>query len=160
MKARYPLQRSLAFWAGLLVMGFLAWAWQDSWRWESVLLCRSWACGSDWGGVVVVRANGMLTPGVEVHRSRSMAPAGADVWQRPFFLQSEDVFTRVPVWSRTDEIAGKRSFYELSRLELKHEPLGNYRGYVPYWLVMMVAGAGWVGVLVWRGRMCRVSGER
>ncbi len=163
MRARYPLLRSPVFWVGLWLMGFLAWAWRDSWRWNPGVLCGSWACESEWGGVVVLRANGMLSPGVEFYRSPSMAPADAEVWQRPFFLKSEGVFTQVPVWTRRDELAGMRSFYELSRLELRHEPLGYYRVYVPYWLLMMVAEVLWVGVLVWRGRRwkrCQVISEQ
>lgn len=134
-------------------MVFLAWAWRDSRVHDSWLLCQRHAWRSGWDGVILTRWNGVISPEVEVARvARGEEGRERDFLQQPFFLRAEGEFTAVPVWSRKEETAGMRSLYELSRLEMRHEPVGTWQLYVPYWLMMVVVALGCGGILGWRVR--------
>jgi hypothetical protein len=144
------LLRSLVFWGGLLVMGFIVWAWRDSWRYDSYLLCRSYSWKSAWGGVVVLHGHGLLADPVETGRERKAGREGRDFLQRPFFVRAEGIDGESPLWTRRGPIPEYPSFHEYTREEMRTEPLGTWVLYAPYWLLMGIAGALWAGLLVWR----------
>ncbi len=148
------LRRSFAFWAGVLVMGFLAWAW-----WDSLGHGSRWAAGnyevhSSRGGVLLLRNDRPSAQGID------RGPLGwkreGDLFPRPFMMRGQGV----PDTQVCATVSGD-TLQEIYREVMPYKSRAAWVAYVPYWLMVVVAGAGWSGLMMWsawRRRMALVPG--
>lgn len=137
------LRRSLIFWAGVLVMGFLAWAWRDSLHYESFYMRGGYVAASSWGGVAVLRDQSLPSDYGRV-RGRRIHPLY--LLQRPFFLRGQGK-------TGSQEDAGKSPYLDVrQRRDLQNQPPGVWILYLPYWLLLGVVGLAWMGMMIWRAR--------
>jgi hypothetical protein len=145
---RFGLQRSLIFWAGVLMTVFIGWAARDSRRYGSGVIVGDYGLGNAGGGVLVQRNHGFASRPWET--VRNPAPVMREVLEGPFFLRGEDKpmppdFLPQPTWTFHDLYENVMSFQERKDWAL----------FFPYWLLWMVMGVVWVVLLVWRQRRGR-----
>lgn len=148
---RVKLRRSLGFWAGLLVMGFLAWAWWDSCRYDSHYVSGDLGCVgvSSFGGVSLYRDESITSSSGD--RTRNGGER-RDLLERPFFLRGLNM---PPPMEEPGLSSFSPSLYEQYREVMESMPPRVWVVFVPYWLMLVVAGLGWSGMLLWRARRLR-----
>ena len=154
------LHRSIVFWAGLLVMGFLGWAWRDSMRGQTFVRVGTFNASSLWGGLILENspyAGARITdtefargpvpqylriqlerfPGVCFHGAGESTPEAPQSVRE--IIEKGNTLT-MDAWLRT-------SVYPLRK--------GHWICFLPYWVLMLVCAVGWVGLLGWRTRRRR-----
>jgi hypothetical protein len=124
-----PIYRWKSFWLGILILGFLGWAWARSMSWESYLnwgteTNGAWVFTSGTGEVLL----GWLGHGLEptfmlglVHEQFEVYPPGEASW----FPRFAEVYSEPP-FSRGIKVA--------------------------HWFLMLVFLVTWLGWLFWRVR--------
>ncbi|QJE99125.1 hypothetical protein [Luteolibacter luteus] len=148
--------RSLIFWAGLLVMGFLTWAWWDSCRMFTGMAKRDWAVSNRDAGVLVTMKGPEASPRLMTDRVHGRSMHGALDFPLPFILRGgvamEASDPSVPAKAGKDRQAMKRHWQRTMAVM----PRGMVACFVPYWLMMAVVMVVWLGLLKWRaGRSAR-----
>lgn len=154
-----PVHRRKSFWLGILVMGFLSWAWWDSTQWESSLRygrmslrhAGSGTCLADDGRAMSVEPRWGRKPvdpeEVEWSKVRCDAPEVLRVREDPAPLKVDwllDEMEKAPVTRN----AATKHFTWMLAFPVK----GAWAVYVPHWLVMVCFLIPWSGFLVWRWR--------
>ena len=168
-----PMHRSIIFWSGLLVIGFLGWAWWDSERhWSSADGGRYWG-RSAWGGVFI-GSRGEVPPGgtgvwppptsrpLSFTRRPSSAtlPHAPETFAPPLFFrveglpaaESEAAIARI----REHDVTEAPSPFTVREqiilsLSFMNNP-GTWTLFLPYWLIIAAAVLPWSVLLVWRAR--------
>lgn len=143
------LRRSFAFWAGVLVLGFLAWAWWDSLHYGSRWAAGNYEGHSSRGGVLLLRNDRPSAPGID--RGPLWGNAASPL-PRPFLMRGQGVPD-----TQTCATVNGDTLQETYREVMPYKSRGAWVTYVPYWLMVAVAGAGWGGVMMWRVRRARVA---
>jgi hypothetical protein len=148
---RFKLQRSLVFWAGVLMTVFIGWAAWDSWEHVSVGRMGSCAVGSIGGGVVVGRDRGAGGGRSFWHADRNPAPALKREPGSPLLFLGKGLGSRLAV----DETRVEHVFARWENSARK----GDWVLFIPYWLLWMAKVVVWVVLLVWRQRRGRGAME-
>ena len=152
MKWRW--HRSLVFWAGLLVMGFISWAWVDSWWTVSGLSNGNLTVASTESGVFFgsnARRANKSWDAVREHRPPLFPPLKLSL---PFILSGTGVD------SMHHEKFVKRSAPDLrTHFEevMRFRRANSIMIYMPYWLVMVAASMLWLPLLAWRWRKVKCA---
>ena len=127
-----PLHRWKSFWLGVLVLGFLGWAWVRS---------RSWLDGFLW-----VSGSNLMTGGQH---------AGAVSWawdsSRLPFLDPLFEWRHEPVSSVGEPLIPRALVWETYP--------GQAQLTVAHWFLMLVFLMSWAGFLAWRWRRVRATGQ-
>ena len=154
MKPR-PLLRSITFWCGILVMGFICWAWRDSQRASSFV---SWSSGE------VRLLEGSLglqySPGLQVPktpRGRAEIVRGDQEFRsfpfpRPRFARGGEPS------SASDPIDGEPpepTLQDAILLGMSFRPASWWVLFIPFWMILLAVALPWVGLLLWRARRIR-----
>jgi hypothetical protein len=144
------LHRSLVFWAGVIVMGSIVWAWRESTRTFATLVG---------GRAVIMSACSGLTIGSSSATGRGFRfkhgdlppetmAEGVIIFHAPVFLRStgqaetEDM-ERLMQGSRIER------YFFVSTLLGKQ---GDWRLYIPYWLILTIVMITWSARLGWLWR--------
>lgn len=144
-----PLYRSITFWSGLLVMGFICWTWWYSMRFQ---------VHASWGRSSSITAYGHLgwlySPSIlpqnfsySVDFSGPASPGEPSSFGWPALLKGLNYDTsslpELPdgAWSFADHM--ERSFALSSGLDARMLIL-------PHWLLLLAVAVPWVGLLLWR----------
>lgn len=153
MPVKLALHRSTTFWAGLLAMGFVCWAW-----WDSSRASNMWGRG-DW-----------LLTHCESQVSLGHIQLGKHGWFS--FADSEAASNRMqlrrPV--RVRHLGG--NFWNDEQVQLS-EPYSeipdpddlwllmgrkdNWQLFIPHWLILLAVALPWLGLLFWRARRRRTA---
>jgi hypothetical protein len=144
------LHRSIVFWSGLLVMGFILWAWRDSYRYNSSYILFRLSYSNAAGGVWLER-DGISSAGWI--GSRHVGPrvglhAEPNLFQRPFFLRGQDQ----PRPLGEDGTIFSPSNHETKTSALCYYPSDLWVLSIPHWLILLTVAALWLGLLFWRAR--------
>ncbi|QJE99127.1 hypothetical protein [Luteolibacter luteus] len=148
MKWRW--HRSLIFWSGLLVMGFINWAWWDSCRMITGIGGHGWTMASADAGLLVSKVDPLEAPGFGANREKSESLTKAWDLSLPFIVEGGGAEPmKQPAW--VEEPRGPGQSLE-SRWEeiMAIAPAGMMTAYVPYWLVMISVALLWLSGLAWR----------
>ena len=144
------LHRSLTFWAGLLTIIFLVWAWWDSrdhtsWiRWKQLSACNSGE------GALICREAGATTAFDTGRRFLGGSSRSPVLDFRPPFL----VFSQ-GLDPQSSMIAN--SMKEAHQLMVNVSPPGSWYLYIPHWLILLPIITTW-SLLLWRaGRHRRAA---
>ena len=133
-----PLYRWKSFWFGLLVLGFLGWAWRDSFtRYTSVIAMRASASQAAGGIVFVYRP---ATSPFRILQSREALAIYAPEGRLRGFSSPQAGDPPVP----------------LCPPFLRHEQAGLF---VPHWFLVLLFFIPWVSFLAWRWRQQRKQTE-
>lgn len=158
MKGR-AIYRWKSFWLGVLVMGFLSWAWWDSLHWKTWLSYGESTLCHAGSGICLANREEVL----ESHLEREAVDPKEAVWSEarldaPDVLHvSADERQYSSYYAREEWMGGTRPvarnaaaahFY----MALLFPVAGAWAVYLPHWLVMVCFLAVWSGFLVWRWR--------
>lgn len=162
---KLALHRSITFWSGLLVMGFIVWAWRDSREFSSGVALRKFTVAHGGNGITIWTRGDR--PDWWRVRSRNKFIAGP-CCPPPLFIRNEDAVREV-FGERGPQTRGidldaistqNLDAYNRTMTTWRHylvfKMAMNYHGpwqaFVPHWLLLSVAAVLWVALLAWRGR--------
>lgn len=143
---RFGLQRSVIFWAGVLMTVFIGWAVRDSRERMAVVKVGPCQLMSVCGGVALLRTD-PLPGGSFWYTGHAPAPLVRRGFEDPFFLRGREEFT---AGNRPIEDEGSYQDYAANMLLSWRKD--EWMFFVPYWLLWMMMGVLWVVLLVWRQR--------
>jgi hypothetical protein len=132
------LHRSMTFWFGILVMGFIAWAWWDSGRYQSAAVCRKIEIENFDDGVRISHNTDDYYQMVDSE--------GFDQWRYPAAILARKLKAGSlprPHFERFDD---QGSFPFVAR------PPGDWDLFLPHWLLLLEAALLWGALLAWRAR--------
>jgi len=141
------LIRWKSFWLGILVLGFLGWAWVDSFRHEATVAEGTWNVSSATGGVM------MFAFGHPVYDFKmEYDPIQSDWYAEWSAIQPLFWFQRPePVDGNWHERAvAARNARELYPAYMENWPLSRWMVFIPYWFILLVACIPWAAFLAWR----------
>ena len=173
------LQRSITFWSGLLVMVFIGWAWRDAqehyWRWEQ----GDWVGSSIFGGVVVERDTSTWRCFAWSGRGENPPDSEVQAFPRPSleFGGARDPLTDILELMNKQRDEGDEDRISFSTgmptggLEevlgvikgaldrmygaMDYRARGDWRLFLPHWLVLLGFAGMWAALLAWRARRRR-----
>ena len=144
---KLALHRSLTFWSGLLVIGFVSWAWWDSLTWmNSVSQAGRLSAYTGYGGLCA-ESNDFRSPTTEYGRAKLPRPElahAAGIFQAPFFVRG----TGRGASTRTNSKTLREESYRFSDVQ----SVKSWRLFIPFWLILLAVAAPWLGLLLWRAR--------
>lgn len=150
---RYPLHRSLVFWGGILVMGFVVWAWWDSGRNTVRLFARDYSLDARNSGVSVIHHGG-FDAGFTMFRFAMSGPEAEKMrLARPGFVR----------WERhgAHRLQQKEPMDPALRQQVTFAMWGwaslgdGWICFIPHWLMLTGTAAVWLAVMAWRVRRWR-----
>ena len=157
------LIRWRSFWLGILVLGFLGWAWRDSlshtfgFQWKQLTVANN-----SGGGVLVLRkAGGKWRWRVE----RGGASRYPSHWDPPaFFVQpflvgvSRSPNAEVSALTVTEELDRASNPKEWAQAVVNEFRSGSWALFAPYWLLILLFLVPWTAFLAWRWqRQCNLT---
>ena len=146
------LWRSLVFWGGLVVMGFVGWAWRDSIGAERGLRKTPFSLESTGGGVCLQRCDRSWLEPRPVYFSRKRPEqVHWGWWPRPGYVRFDSAEQVARAMRSAKGEGHGMNIILFNILDLGHSgDLGDWFVFVPYWLLMLVAMVLWAAALVWR----------
>jgi hypothetical protein len=138
---KFTLHRSIIFWAGILVIAFIGWAWIDSRSHQSRILGLQLSAASTNHGIFITRQAGATS---DFSAYRAPSRSSNEPYRAPFLVRSRATNPEIP-----DVIP---SLKEWSQIMADHFPLGTWTFYLPYWLILLALPIPWVLLLLWRAR--------
>lgn len=146
---KWKLHRSFIFWAGLLVLAFIAWAWQDSGHMFSAAMRGEWRVSSSRSGIQIARLpfNDAI---LQADRSEAEFETPTPTFAPPFIvhgLGEED--GGIDSWL-SESVEEKPDFRSELQFELKYLPVECWTLHAPYWLIMIAVALLWLLLLAWR----------
>lgn len=146
MKPR-PLYRSLTFWSGILVMGFICWAWWHSYFFQPFYNNRGLGISNMGGGVSLGRVTHYLGTGRGVpkfsssYRQETLPP--------PLLIRGDSTEQKAQPLLR-EPFTIRESYASAA----KRYP-GSIRIFIPHWLLLLAVALPWSGLLLLRARRIR-----
>jgi hypothetical protein len=141
------LHRSFTFWSGLLVMGFVCWAWWDSYSMAAYATFRHYYAESVHSGVTVIQRN--TNSGIVAHYSTpEVSHPERTTFPTPFVLPAYD-------GDPPDRASVEVDLTLAKNTPSYHRALGhrfNWAILIPHWLILLAVAAVWLGLLFWRAR--------
>lgn len=133
---RAALHRSITFWSGLLVMGFILWAWGDSMESVSSAHLRGCHLIQAAGGVAAGFTPDPSQPLIvrRIERSHEVMTTGGRY--EGFAEQKPQLVSRWPQPRRCAVGPGL---------------------FLPHWLILLTVASVWLGLLFWRARRRRLA---
>lgn len=143
------LHRSLIFWSGLMVIGFIVWAWRDSRLHSSSIENAKTEVHHVYSGILVKTCprctpqkwGGLRLPTGGDHRSKVIFPRA--LWLKgggPRRRASPDELARIKTYEQ--HIFHNNSF----------APPDHYTVFLPHWLLLLAVSIPWSALLLWRAR--------
>ena len=164
MTMKLALHRSIIFWSGLLVMGFLAWGWWDSERNWTGLGRNGLSVSNHWSGIRLEFQNeGRAKPPVFERIAYSIhfnhTPEGI---VGPYFVRPTDWMgaEREKLQEKLypdDEPVSSFGVYDYLAMSMVIAEPGSWTLFIPYWLILLTVAALWLALLFWRARRCKRS---
>lgn len=147
------LHRSVTFWSGILAMGFICWAWRDSYRNTFHVGFRSVNVSASAGGIVAARSpRTSLTGALEWGRDSRQMRIQMEILPPPLYTRGRGDGKPLPA---AVEGSARSSIYSLEELWILLEPFNSKDSsaiFVPYWLLLLAIALPWTALLFWRAR--------
>ncbi len=130
-----PLRRSVTFWSGLLVMGFVVWAWSVSYRHLSI--------ASFWRIETTHAAGGLAL---------LVQPAATPlaVYQNEGFIKIN--YGKHGEWIYDLAMPGDSAAIFPPLLTYSDPSDGSSSIFLPHWLILLAVALAWAALLLWRAR--------
>jgi hypothetical protein len=145
-----PLHRSITFWSGIFVMLFIVWAWWNSMKVVSRGNIARLSVSSYCGGMEL--ADTGIRRGYYIQRYGLALPEPPAAFPAPFFVRGQGPAFAPWAWNA---LAKDASYVDQASWRARILPLGSVTIFIPYWLLLLVAAAAWIGLLFWRARRIR-----
>ncbi|QJE99112.1 hypothetical protein [Luteolibacter luteus] len=142
-----PLHRSITFWSGIFVMGFITWAWWDSGKFQSTLTWQRFKVLHLEGYLGITISPPTKAQPFEFHRKAPLASdARAFHLARPAFARSGNPRPK----TRETFPDGLTTTQVISLWGCKASPPGWSIIFIPHWLILLLADLPWLGFLTLR----------
>ena len=171
---KLALHRSITFWSGILVMAFIGWAWGDSVANWSKLQTRHQAVSNISGGIVVecgtdptvcfpwsgrtARPQAMRMP---AFKGPHLERGGT----RDFFADISEFVSKNPDGPFGEALLDVSAGLGLPQGPLDqafgtmyYRPEGDWRLFIPHWLLLLIFAIPWAALLLWRARRRKRAG--
>jgi hypothetical protein len=155
-----PLSRSVTFWSGILVMGFISWAWRDSSRVYTIASASGWTVQQA-GSVLSIYRTGAV-PNNDPWTGRFLVDPSTAPWDGAFL--AEPMFVRSTgdpeIRSRFFAASGPHSHVPRrpEAVHLRSIFFSYVEGWallIPHWLLLLAIALPWAGLLLWRSHRMR-----
>ncbi|MCW1913722.1 hypothetical protein OJ996_09060 [Luteolibacter sp. GHJ8] len=148
---KLALHRSITFWSGILVMGFICWAWRDSYKHWTFLEFKGGQVTPYSGSIFLVRQKAV------VDSSFTRTEAGPFMQRFDHFLwptfitgaQAASRFNDKDWWEKSD--ADETLEYEMIMMLVGGRP-NDWALSMPYWSLLCAVALPWSALLLWRAR--------
>jgi hypothetical protein len=149
------LIRWKSLWLGILVLGFLGWAWRDSFYKVASVSVRAGGVSSADGGLVFA-----YSPSTAYAWRTSYGPSPFlhptwGMFQAPAFVRGQGGMS-----INRDEfypaLKAAPNFSAYCRLVMINQPIGHWIAYLPHWFLMLLFLIPWALCLAWRWRRQRI----
>ncbi|WP_367871793.1 hypothetical protein [Luteolibacter sp. Populi] len=145
------LHRSLIFWSGILVMGFISWAWRDSLNTRTNPMWGSCMIESGAGALSFTYRPSGRRPGWECFRNEFSKPSSA-LFPPPHFIRGgidhADLKTRQLYLMKYDV----KELRELNAMNMIYRTDRDWLVCIPYWMILTGFTIPWLGLLLWRAK--------
>ncbi|WP_265594271.1 hypothetical protein [Haloferula sp. BvORR071] len=142
---KLALHRSIIFWSGLLVMGFIVWAWAISYDHRSWVNFESYALANTEGYASV----GHTWIPTQNDAGHSKTRRGQYRYERvapPFIARGKEAaISSWPEW-------GQATYKEVLTLAYSAGPAAAWGVFVPHWLLLLGSLLFWMALLCGRAR--------
>lgn len=141
---KLALHRSITFWSGILVTGFICWAWWDSDRYFNMMSWKRMIVGSAANGCFVI---------VDPVGRGSIETMRIDISSVPLWYPTTP---NGPIVLRSNGGTSRKiasdSFEDKMQAHLDSVGPGHWFGFSPYWLLLLAVALPWSAPLLWRAR--------
>jgi len=152
---KLALHRSMIFWSGLLVMGFIVWAWRDSLHhrceagWNALMGESEAACvivtrRPDFGFRRVDWSSGRVD---DRYQQRHWV---VEVFPAPDLIRGMNYFDKSNPYGLKLEGQPSPSVLEMRARAMRKRQLDNWELQTPYWLLLLIVSCTWLALLAWR----------
>ena len=142
---KHQLHRSITFWSGLLVMGFVCWAWRDSLGHDSYASWKDLSFANSESRFYISQIPGQSSPFVAGREGAERHDLGFHSLPLPFVARGQGaVAPPYPDDSATFEEWTKRGWNTL--------PVGSWQLCIPTWLILLAVAIPWTALMLWRVR--------
>lgn len=142
------LCRSLIFWSGIFVMGFICWSWRDSMHLHRYALHGSLSIGQCEGEVIVCREAGARR---SFYWDLSDLTREVRAFPAPLFVRGSDAADQMFDMMEFDRMTIRDQTISATR----HRSPQNWVLLLPHWLILLAVILPWSGLLLWRTRRIR-----
>ncbi|WP_367871778.1 hypothetical protein [Luteolibacter sp. Populi] len=162
---KLALHRSLIFWSGILVMGFIVWAWRDSAEHTLRIMRGEWSLSNRRAGMSVqFHQFGSYLPAIDriPGINDPVVFAVFRAFPPPHFLKTPtgSVIQEEIESGTLPDLSEHPSVRELDKVILhRAEAPGSWILFIPHWLILTGVAGAWSGLLVWRARRRRACSE-
>ncbi|MEK7951829.1 hypothetical protein [Luteolibacter soli] len=144
---KLALHRSIIFWSGLLVMGFICWAWHDSYFLNRFFNHRGYGVSHMNGGIAMAKITTYL--GTRHGSMNTSVFYRMETFPPPLFIRSEipPGGTKPKEAAPNPPFTVKESWTATAKLEA-----GATRIFIPYWMILSFTALLWLALLLWRAK--------
>ncbi|WP_265594926.1 hypothetical protein [Haloferula sp. BvORR071] len=144
-----PLYRSLLFWAGVVIMGFIGWGWWRSSQGMNSAFYRGWLLMNanslaSWGHFEELKKNGWGSFGTD---------PGEITWSPwrfgfPKLVRTEESGKG---WDVPVTLSGTNGdpLDEIDSIYLAWSKKGDWQIFIPHWVLLLGFAVPWAGTLLW-----------
>jgi hypothetical protein len=143
----FALRRSITFWSGIVVMGFICWAWVDS-RLHTLTVGDPDHCVANIAGGIWVLSQSPYRQW-SIDRSTNFQDFPADPLPAPLFRRGAG-----EPWTDPIKVI---SYQDLVELEYRHASPKEWAFFIPHWLLLLAVALPWSALLLWRARRATPS---
>jgi hypothetical protein len=144
---KLALHRSITFWSGLLVMGFIVWAWCDSAGRYSYAYCKYWKFDNGYCGAAI-----SYSPTRRFDTQAGVLPLlvhRAEVLPLPLFIRGGGEILAQDPPGADDPDTTRR---EWIRSYMRVEGPETWTWFIPHWFLLLTFALLWTALLLWRAR--------
>ena len=148
------LHRSITFWSGLLVMGFVCWAWRDSFHRFGSLNYDAWLANTANGGLLICYNGEEKYPEFDARYRTLPDPALRPNWGafQPLAILRGQGGPEPDYVTTSERKEAARNAHELHSIITEELTVDRWRVFIPHWLILLVVALPWSALLYWRAR--------
>jgi len=164
---KQQLHRSITFWSGLLMMGFVCWAWRDSESRRTYSRYGGFGLHNCWGGLVLIDDPNSPSEGVWFERARDspLYKHQSTALCFPLLLRGADVsiaeqeeLDQRPLTIRGGDRTVYFTAHEFARTVVDTSRPSSWVLFIPHWLILLAVALPWTALLFWRARRRATAG--
>jgi len=146
---KLALHRSIIFWSGLFVMGFVCWAWWDSTRMRSGLGMGHYGASHALGGIVFF--NDPSTYKTWFDRGKLRKTFALETLPAPHVLKFDPDRERNDDWDMDGPENARVRYWNEYRIQC-FMIKGAWFLFIPHWLILLAVALPWSAMIFWRSR--------
>ncbi|MEK7951831.1 hypothetical protein [Luteolibacter soli] len=146
---KLALHRSMIFWSGLLAVGFVCWAWHDSYFLNRFANHRGYGISHMNGGIAMAKITTYF--GTRHGSMNTSTFYRMETFPPPLFIRSEVPPGGTRPKAAVPDLHPPFTVKESWTITAKSES-GSTRIFIPYWLILSFIALLWLALLLWRAK--------